>query len=190
MADYSSNFAAILTGHLGIDPEGGEGGKGGSTPTAPKNFKPLTAPERTEWNNFLNFLEKKGVGGSKDLDKKDQSLGLKYIDEYKKQNPDSFINKDAISRIQYDQFLLRKGDSYPTLNKEELQQLRSGLNPSFLARDVSDTDGWLGSITSKLYYPQARRGDNVGNHYNFGTDFESYVKGRTDPSLNEKYREK
>lgn len=182
---------AIMNGHFGISDEdgtgGGEGGKS-TVPNAPENYKPLNSSERTEWNNFLNYLEKKGVGGSKDLDKRDKSLGLKYIDQYRKENPDTFINKDMIPRIQYDQYLLRKGDAYPTLNKEELSYIRAGLNPSFLNRDVSDVDGWLGSITSRLYYPQSQRADNKGNKYSFGTDFESYVKGRTDQTINEKYK--
>jgi len=150
------------------------GGGGGEKPQQPENYKPLNPVERQQWNNFLDYLDKRGVGGSKDLDKRDQSLGLQYMKGYKKDNPDFSLDEKDIPRIQYDQYLLRKGDSYPTLNSSELQYVRKGLNPAYMAREVSPIDGWMGSITSKLYYPTAKRVGTGGKDY--GTDFEGFVK--------------
>lgn len=161
-----------------------------SIPKAPANYTPLSVTQRQDWNNFLMYLDKKGIGGSKDLDVKDKNIGLAYLKQYQKENPNTTINPHIISNVQYDQYLLRKGDSFNGLTPEQMSYMRKGLNPSYLAREVSPVDNWLGSITSKLYYPQARRGDNVGNNYNFGVDIESYIKGLSDPSINERFREK
>lgn len=159
-------------------------------PQAPANYTPLTVGQRGEWNGFLDYLDKKGVGGSKELDVRSKGLGLSYLKQYQKENPTTTITPEMVQNVQYDQYLLRKGDSFNGLGPEQMNYLRAGLNPSFLARPVSPVDNWLGSITSKLYYPQARRGDNIGNSYNFGPAVEDYVKGLSDPSINEKYREK
>ena len=79
---------------------------------------------------------------------------------------------DDVQRIQYDQYLLRKGDTYPTMKPEELQFVRNGLAPAYMARQVSPVDNWLGSITSKSYYPQAQRLKPNGN-VNFGIYIDS-----------------
>lgn len=170
-----------------------EGAGGGTTtvPTgAPKGYTPLTVQQRTDWNSFLDYLGKKGVGGSKDLDIRDKSLGLTYLKQFQKDNPATTVTPDLIPNVQYDQYLIRKGESFNGLTPDQMKYMRQGLNPAYLAREVSPVDNWLGSVTSKLYYPQARRGDNIGNSYFYGPDIESYVKGLTDPSINEKFREK
>lgn len=167
---------------------GGGGGDKPKAPEAPKNYKALTPVERKDWNDFLNYLDKKGVAGSKDLDARDKGLGLNYMKEYQKLNPKTSVNPDLVQNVQYDQYLLRKGDSFNGMTPEQMNYMRKGFNPAYLARDVSPVDSWLGSITSKLYYPQAYRSDNQGNKYDFGTAIEDYTKGLTDQATNEKYR--
>jgi hypothetical protein len=169
--------------------EGGGGGEKPIKPMPPPNYTPLSVQQRNDWNAFLDYLANEKIGGSAELDKRDMSLGLTYLNKYKKINPKTTITPDLIPNVQYDQYLLRKGDSFNGLTPEQMKYMRNGLNPAYLAREVSPVDSWLGSITSKLYYPQARRGDNHGNSYNFGTDIESYVKGLADPSINESFRE-
>ncbi len=157
---------------------GGGGGKEApkkDVPQAPKNFAPLSVKQRTDWNGFLDYLEKNKVGGDPKLDARDQSLGMNYMNQYKKANPNFSITPEMIPNIQYDQYLLRKGESYPTLNQNQLSYVRNGLNPAYMARQVSPIDGWLGSITSRLYYPQAIRKTAQGQ-IDFGNDIESYTK--------------
>lgn len=186
-----SNKHYLGTGPPDIGLNAGPGDPTNPTaPAPPANYAPLSVPQRQDWNAFLDYLGKKGVGGSKDLDARDKGLGLSYLKQYQKENPNTTITPDLIRNVQYDQYLLRKGDSFNGLNPEQMKYMRAGLNPSFLAREISPIDSWIGSITSKLYYPQARRGDNVGNSYNYGTDVESYIKGLTNPEINEKFREK
>jgi hypothetical protein len=167
-----------------------EGGGGENPPKkvdAPKDYKPLTLVERKNWNDFLDYLGKQGIAGSTDLDKRDQTLGLSYLQKYNKENPDKAIDPKIIPNVQYEQYQLRRGTSFSDLTPEQLKYLRQG-SDAYINRAISDPDGWLGSLTSKEYYMTARRGTNMGYSYDFGVDIESYVKSLADPSLAEKYK--
>lgn len=157
---------------------------------APQGYKPLNLVQRKNWNDFLDYLQKEGVGGSAKLDQRDQTLGLNYLNKYNKENPDKAIDPKLIDDIQYEQYQLRKGDSFAGLKPEELAYVRKGLQPAYLNRPISDVDNWLGSLTSREYYPSAHRGTNTEGSYDFGVDVESYVKSLNDPALEQKYKVK
>lgn len=159
-------------------------------PNAPANYKPLSAQQRKDWNDFLDFMEKEGVGGKPELDKRDQSLGLQYLDKYRGMNPKTSVTKDMIPSVQYEQYLLRKGDEFPGLKPEELAYMRKALPPAYMNRAASNVDSWLGSLTSRSFYPTATRATNQGAKYNFGVNFEDYIRSVNDPVLQEKYRVK
>ena len=167
-----------------------EGGTGGgdkpAPPAAPANYTPLKPEERQQWNDFLDYVDKQGLGGSTKLDARDQKLGLNLMQQYKKANPNFTLTPDDVQRVQYDQYLLRKGDSYPTLTQPQLQYVRSGLNPAYMQREVSQPDNWFGSLTSKEYYPIAQRASKDAK-YNFGTSVEDYVNSLNNPDLQQKY---
>ena len=167
--------------------EGGEDPKKETPPEPPNNFQQPTLQQRQDWNKFLDFLEASKVGGSKDLDKRDQSLGLTYLNKYRAVNPKTSITADLIPSIQYDQYLLRKGETYPSLTPEQLKYVRGGLNPAYMSRPVSPVDGWLGSITSRLYYPTAARGASSGEKWDFGPDIETYAQSVGNNELAKKY---
>jgi hypothetical protein len=171
-----------------------EGGGGENPPKkvdAPKDYQPLTPVDRKKWNDFLDYLQEQGIGGKTDLDKRDQTLGLNYLNKYNKENPDKAIDPKIIPFVQYEQYQLRKGDSFPGLKPEEFNYVRKELssNPKYLERPVSDVDSWLGSLTSREYYPTSTR---LGKDYNyeFGTNFEDYVRALGNPDLAEKYKVK
>jgi len=170
--------------------EGGGGEEPKKKVDPPKDYKQLSVIDRKNWNDFLDYLQKEGVGGSDKLDKRDQTLGLTYLNKYNKENPDKAIDPKQIASVQYEQYQLRKGDSFPGLKPEELKYIRGGLNPAYMARPVSETDAWLGSLTSREYYPTATRGTSTGEKYDFGVDLSSYVKSLGDPKLSEKYKVK
>lgn len=167
--------------------DSGGGGDKPTVPKAPDNYAPLTPDQRQQWNDFLDFVGKQGLGGSAKLDARDQKLGLGLLQQYKKANPNFAITPQMIPNIQYDQWQLRKGDSFPGLTPEQLKYVRSGLNPAYMQRPVSDTDGWLGSLTSKQYYPTATGGTSQGQHYDFGVNIEDYAKSAGNPDLRQKY---
>lgn len=156
-------------------------------PNKPTNFKQPTLQQRQDWNRFLDFLDANKIGGSTELDKRDQSLGLTYLNKYRALNPKTSISADIIPSIQYDQYLLRKGENYPSLTDQQLKYVRQGLNPAYMNRQVSPVDGWLGSITSRLYYPTASRAANTGEKWDFGNDIETYAQSVSNNDLAKKY---
>ena len=146
---------------------------------APANYKPLSVPQRNDWNGFLDYLHTKGVGGSKDLDVRDKSLGLSYLAQYQKENPNTTVNADMIPAVQFEQNNLRKGTQFGSFTPTELKEWQTK-NADFVNRPVSPVDNWLGSVTSKLYYPQASQvftnseGKEIKPPINYGTDIEAY----------------
>lgn len=185
--EFESNWANAMGGHTDYaehiepksGPDGPEGpGGGGKTPeyTAPKDYKPSTVDQRSKWNSFLDFLDKKGVGGSKDLDARDKSLGLKYLKEYNETHPDQAVSEDFIPTAQYESYLIRRKGEFPGMSSDQAKYAFSGLSPAYKSREISAVDNWLGSSTSKQYYPTFERHTSSGTT-NFGTSFEGYVKG-------------
>lgn len=141
----------------------GGGGGAAPAPIAPKGYAVTTPQQRTEWNGFLDYLDKQGVAGKPDLDK--PGAGLKYFQDYKKANPNISLTPEHIQNIQYEQYQLRKGEQFGTLNKMQLDHLRSGLASNYLNKPLSDVNGQINSATSKLYYPAGK---------SYGTDIEHY----------------
>lgn len=164
--------------HENIDPQEGGGGGGGKTedPSPPKDYKPSTPEERKKWNQFLDYLDKKGIAGSKDLDARDQSLGKKFLDEYNKTNPDAAVSENFIPKAQYESYLIRKKRQFPGMSDDQAKYAFDRLAPQFKNRPISAVDSWLGSATSKQYYPTFERLSKEGKQQ-FGTSFEDYVKG-------------
>lgn len=132
-------------------------------PAAPKDYTVTTPQQRTEWNGFLDSLDKQGMAGKPDLDK--PGAGMKYFQQYKKDNPDISLIPEHVQNIQYEQHQLRKGEQFGKLNKMQLDHLRSGLSPAYLDRPTSEVNGEINAATSKLYYPAGKT---------YGTDIENY----------------
>lgn len=146
-----------------IDQDAGGGGGEPKAGAAPIGYAVTTPQQRTEWNGFLDYLDKQGVAGKPDLDA--PGAGLQYLQQYKKANPAMSLTPDQIQNIQYEQQQIRKGDQFSSLNKMQLDHLRSGLPPAYLNRPISDVDGQINAATSKLYYPSGKA---------YGTDLENY----------------
>jgi len=53
---------------------------------------------RRAWNDYTSWLDKKGLKGHPSLDHND--LSFKMIDEYRRQNPKTPLNRDTIIPIQ------------------------------------------------------------------------------------------
>lgn len=153
-----------------IDEDPGGGGEP-KAPAAPKGYAVTTPQQRTEWNGFLDYLDKQGVAGKPDLDA--PGAGLKYFQQYKKANPAISLTPEHIQNIQYEQSQIRKGDQFSGLNKMQLDHLRSGLSPAYLNRPLSEANGQINAATSKLYYPAGK---------SYGTDIEHYDSALGQPT--------
>lgn len=142
-----------------------QGQNNGGEPKAPQGYKPLSSGQRTEWNNFLDYLGSQG-----NIDLTDPQVGVNFLNQYKKNNPNFSLTPQDISNIQYDQYQLRKGNQFGDLNNQALNYIRQGLPATYLNKSVGEVNGVINPATSKLYYPQ------VGT---FGTDIEGYYNAKT-----------
>jgi hypothetical protein len=151
---------------------------GGNPPSvnAPTNYKPSTPDERGRWNRFLDFLASKGMGGNPELDKRDRTRGMELLNEFNKTNPQHRVDPAFIPRAQYESYLIRKKQEFPGLTPEQNKYAFANLSPQFRGRDISDVDNWLGSYTSKQYYPTFERVQAGKPKAQFGTDFETYTR--------------
>jgi hypothetical protein len=68
-------------------------GGGNENPTS--NVNPAVMQQ---WNQYVDWLDSKGMKGSPELDKGD--TGFKMMEEYKKQNPSFNLTKDDVGVIQ------------------------------------------------------------------------------------------
>lgn len=178
MADYSRNFKTSMTGHLDFnEPEPGK-----DAYNAPKGYRPSTAIQRNNWNQFLDYLSAQGIGGSQELDARDKNLGLKYLRQFNQQNPNAIIPESFIPIAQYESYLIRRKNEFPGLTPLQAQYAFSQLSPQYKNRPISGVDSWLGSYTSKQYYPNFERATKEGKT-NFGTDFESFVGGLDEDTM-------
>lgn len=160
----------------------------GDDKTAPKGYKPSTPKERENWNGFLVHLKNLGLYGSKDLDVKDQSLGMKHLEEYNKNFPDKAVSPEFIPTAQYEAELIRKKGKFPGLTDEQSAELHTKYLPQkYKDQQISGVDGWLGSLTSQQGYPLfITHGDTYGKPINYGTSFEDFVN-KDKPEVQAKY---
>lgn len=180
MKDYNTNWKTSMMGHMNM----GDTGPGDDDKNyqPPKNYRPSTVQERENWNKFLDYLSEKGVGGNEVLDKRDQKLGLKYLEEYNKKNPEAQVSENFIPTVQYESYLIRKKGSFPGLTANQNKYAFENLSPAYRNRPISPLDSWLGSYTSKQYYPVYERHTKEGAQ-KFGTDFQKYLSGLSETDL-------
>lgn len=159
---------------------------GGDEPV--KGYAPSTPEQRANWNKLLRFVYERGLSGSKDLDRKDQSLGYKILEEYNKLNPKNQVPKEFIQIAQYENDLIRRKGAFPKLGEDESATIYEFLPPMYKSKEVSPVDGWLGSRTSQLAYPIFSQSDNMGGKVDYGTDYESFIKTPRISEILTKYR--
>ena len=126
-----------------LESAGGDPVKG----TEPK----VTNKTRSDWNDYINFLDKKGLKGSPTLDHND--LGGKMIDQYRKENPGTSISRDMVIPIQKD------FSNYRDWSIKQIQAGKGGFAPgtnkdNFL-KSLSVVDGLAGQRTTSFAYPSS-----------------------------------
>ena len=75
----------------------------GAEPVPVSNPAEIRAQKlKTDWNRYVDWLDQKGVKGSSQLDAGTGAgnLGIKYVNQYKKENPDSLISPETIKEVQ------------------------------------------------------------------------------------------
>jgi hypothetical protein len=156
--------------------------EGPSPLAAPNGYKPSNAQQRSNWNRFLDFMASKGLGGSTDLDKRDRTLGMDMLNEFNKNNPNFKVDPSFVPVAQYESHLIRRKGEFPGLKPEDAKYAFAKLSPQFKERPISAVDNWLGSQTSKQYYPNFERVSASGKQ-SFGTSFEDYISSVPERNL-------
>jgi len=67
----------------------------------PKDDK-VSIQEKKDWNEYIDYLEKKGLKGSPELNKGagEENVGRKVFKQYIKENPKSSLSLEKIPTIQ------------------------------------------------------------------------------------------
>jgi len=104
---------------------------------------------RNDWNNYVSWLDKKGMKGHPSLDK--NGLWNKMIEKYREENPNTVITKDIIVPIQKD---------FDNYRKYSLDQVKSGkllfdegVDENNFMKNLSVVDGIAGQRTTSFQYP-------------------------------------
>lgn len=146
----------------------------GTSGTEPKNYKPLTVHEKSQWNDFLRFLYQKGYYGNKDLDTgTDKTDAL--LDLYRSKNPSFSITKEQVPMIQYEINMLQNGMIPDDSGKfQNISNTAFGkiIPTLYKNRTLSPVDGRIGSLTSTQAYPIAASRDY---NKNWGTNYWDYI---------------
>lgn len=115
----------------------------------PPEEKPVDNNIRLEWNKYVDWLAKKGMRGSEDLDKDD--LGGKMIDAYRKENPSTPISRELVPTIQ------KEFSKYRDWSLNEIKAKRAsfanGTNAENYMKHLSKIDGYAGSKTTSFSFP-------------------------------------
>lgn len=133
---------------------------------------PLTPEEKAQWNLFIDYLDKKGLRGSADLDARDKGLGARLMSEYQKVNPDFKLGYDRIADVQQDLQNYRK-QLVNDYNAGKIQADATVKTADDIMPGLSKIDGWLGSKTSSYKFPTAKATVN-GKQTNYGTNVAAY----------------
>lgn len=125
---------------------------GNPTPTVrdtEKEPNKITNAVRQEWNNFVDFLDQRGLKGNPELDKGD--LSQRLLSQYIRENPMTPLRPEMVKDIQGD-FANYRGYA---LNKIRQNKgvLAPGVTEENFMADLSKLDNWPGSFTTKHKFP-------------------------------------
>jgi hypothetical protein len=106
---------------------------------------PLTPKQRQDWNTYVDWLDKKGMKGHPDLDKKD--ISFQYLDQFIKENPSTSLSRDTVKPIQDEMTNL-------AINSRALAARKNDPNADKLMQGTSISDGIPGSRTTRFKFPE------------------------------------
>lgn len=109
------------------------------------NPKELTPQQRQEWNAYVDWLDKKGMKGSTELDKGD--TGLQYFNQFLKENPSISLRPEHIKAVQQEiEGIAQKS--------RDLLQRQGNPNAQNVMRGTSKFDNIPGSKTTSFKFPE------------------------------------
>jgi hypothetical protein len=115
-------------------------------PTGDGDPDPLTPQKRQEWNQYVDYVEKRGYKGSTELDKRDTGLANKLFEEFRKENPTATISLNDIQSVQYEMQQLKK-------TVTDFAKRKGVKDADNMMHGISKVDGWPGSKTTQFKFP-------------------------------------
>ncbi len=112
--------------------------------------KKVTNQQRQDFNNFVGWLDKRGMKGHPSLDK--NNLGNNLLKTYIKENPNTSLTPDLVIPIQKD---------FANYRQWALNNIHSGkgefapgTDEHNFMKELSIVDGLLGQYTSRHVFPK------------------------------------
>lgn len=109
----------------------------------------ITNQHRSDWNNYVKWLEQQGLKGDPRLDKGD--YGKQVLAQYIKSNPNTSLTVDLVKPIQSD---------FANYRNYALGQVKAGkamfgegVNEGNFMQELSKLDAFPGSLTTKHSFP-------------------------------------
>ncbi len=150
--------AVLLAGMLGLSFGGAQatedptkGDKGKKTEKSVESKESITDQLRQDWNDYVDWLEKKGLKGDAKLDEGD--LGLKMIDQYRAEHPETTVSNKTVQQVQ------EAFEDYKEWVVDQVKQGKAAFAPGVteetFMKSLSDADGYAGSLTTAKKFPAA-----------------------------------
>jgi len=119
-------------------------GSGGDEP-------PVTNQQRNAWNQYVQYLQKRGIAGDPKLDR--NGLGKNLFLQYIKDNPNTGLTEDSPMAIQHD---------FANYRQWAINQIKSGkgeyapgTDENTFMKELSQIDGYAGSKTTRHLFPKS-----------------------------------
>ncbi len=109
--------------------------------------QPLDDKVKAEWNKYVDWLDTKGMKGKPELDT--DKVGFKYLEQYRKENPNTILTPDLVLPIQQE---------FQTYRTKALENIKAG-KAKFDGTDeqfmpgLSKLDGYPGRYTTSYKFP-------------------------------------
>ena len=125
--------------------------KGNKTEKTAEAKKVVTDQLRQDWNDYVDWLEKKGLKGNAKLDEGD--LGLRMVEEYQAEHPGTTVSNETVGLVQEDH------EEYRQWALDQIKQGKAAFAPGVteetFMKNLSDADGYAGSLTTAKKFPAA-----------------------------------
>lgn len=123
---------------------------------------------KSDWNDFLSWMDSKGVKGKPELDK--EGLGNKYFKQYIKENPNTSLNEKVIPVIRQEYMKLRddginsilEGKSVFTLpgvgqlTGDSARKYVDRFMGHILSNEKSNDPNYVGQHLTQTFFPGAK----------------------------------
>ncbi len=119
-----------------------------------------TAKLKSDWNLFVDYMQKNGAKGHPDLDKGvgKNNMGIRYLEQYRKENPSTSLTPENVSEVQknfqnYRDFAINEIKNKRATYDGDISKIDTP--QSDFMKDLSIVDGIPGSRTTSHQFPSS-----------------------------------